>query len=139
MRRFVKPFFAVLFLAGAFATAEYNKDVQLTQVLKTDKTTIGQRFIYPNPDNNEVTVMKVAIPPGKETGWHKHDYPVFAYVEKGNLTIEIENKKTMQFSEGSSFAEVIDTYHNGKNTGDVDVSLIAFFLGEKGKPLSVKK
>jgi quercetin dioxygenase-like cupin family protein len=139
MRRFVVPFFAVLFLAGAFATAEYNKDVQLTQVLKTDKTTIGQRFIYPNPKKGEVTMMKVTIPPGKETGWHKHDFPVFAYVEKGNLTIEVDNGKTMQFSEGSSFAEVINTYHNGKNNGAVDVSLIAFYLGEKGKPLSVKK
>jgi hypothetical protein len=45
----------------------------------------------------------------------------------------------MQFPEGSSFAEVINTYHSGKNTGVDDVSLIAFFLGEKGKPLSVKK
>jgi quercetin dioxygenase-like cupin family protein len=139
MRRFVKPFFVFIFLAGAFATAEYNKEVQLTQVLKTDKTTIGQSFKYPNSKKDEVTVMKVAIPPGKETGWHKHTFPVFAYVEKGNLTIEIDNAKTMQFSEGSSFAEVINTYHNGKNTGVDDVSLIAFFLGEKGKPLSVKK
>ena len=139
MQRFVKPFFAILFLAGAFATAEYNKEVQLTQVLKTDKTTIGQNFKYPNPKKDEVTVMKVTIPPGKETGWHKHDFPVFAYVEKGNLTVEVDNAKTMQFPEGSSFAEVINTYHNGKNLGTSDVSLIAFFLGEKGKPLSVKK
>jgi quercetin dioxygenase-like cupin family protein len=139
MQRFARPFAILLFLISTLATAEYNKEVQLTPVLKTDKTTIGQRFHYPNPDNDEVTVMKVTIPPGKETGWHKHNFPVFAYVEKGNLTIELDAMKPMQFPEGSSFAEVINTYHNGKNTGTGDVSLIAFFLGEKEKPLSVKR
>jgi quercetin dioxygenase-like cupin family protein len=128
-----------ILLAGAFAIAEYNKEVQLTQVLKTDVTTIGQKFIYPNSNNDEVSVMKVTIPPGKETGWHKHSFPVFAYVLKGTLTVEIDKKETMQFTEGASFAEVINTYHNGKNIGTQDVSLIAFFLGEKGQPLSVKQ
>jgi hypothetical protein len=34
---------------------------------------------------------------------------------------------------------VINVYHNGKNDGNEDVVLIAFYMGEKGKPLSVKK
>jgi quercetin dioxygenase-like cupin family protein len=139
MQRFARLLLIVLFPIGTFTAAEYNNEVQLTPVLQTDKTTIGQGFHYPNPDNDEVTMMKVTIPPGKETGWHKHDFPVFAYVEKGYLTIELDNMKTMQFPERSSFAEVINTYHNGKNSGTTDMSLIALFLGEKGKPLSVKR
>jgi quercetin dioxygenase-like cupin family protein len=127
-----------LLSAGAFVVAEYSQGVRLTPVLKTDTTSIGQNLIYPNIDNDEVTVMKVDIPPGKETGWHKHTFPVFAYVLKGNLTVDID-KKSMSFPEGSSFAEVINTFHNGKNVGNQEVVLIAFFLGEKGKPLSVKK
>jgi quercetin dioxygenase-like cupin family protein len=127
-----------LLSAGAFAIAEYNKEVQMAPVLKTDTTSIGQNLIYPNLHNDEVHIMKVTIPPGKETGWHKHAFPVFAYVLKGNLTVDI-NKKRMQFPEGSAFAEVLNTFHNGKNIGTHDVVLIAFFLGEKGTPLSVKK
>jgi hypothetical protein len=34
---------------------------------------------------------------------------------------------------------VINTFHNGKNQGANDVVLIAFFMGQKDKPLSIKK
>jgi len=43
----------------------------------------------------------------------------------------------LQFPVNSSFSEVINTLHNGVNNGNEDVVLIAFFMGEKDKPLSV--
>jgi quercetin dioxygenase-like cupin family protein len=119
------------------ANAQYNKGVILEPVLKTDTTSIGQKIVYPQFANDEVSIIKVTIPPGKSTGWHKHTFPVFAYVVQGILTIEIENKKQLQFSQNSSFSEVINTLHNGINNGKEDVILIAFFMGEKGKPLSI--
>jgi quercetin dioxygenase-like cupin family protein len=118
------------------AEAQYNKGVILEQVLKTDTTSIGQKIVYPHFENDEISIVKVTIPPGKSTGWHKHVFPVFAYVLQGTLTIEVKNKKTLQFPIGSSFSEVINTLHNGVNNGKENVVLIAFFLGEKGKPLS---
>jgi quercetin dioxygenase-like cupin family protein len=117
--------------------AQYNKGVFLEPVLKTDTTSIGQKIVYPQFANDEVSIVKVTIPPGKSTGWHKHSFPVFAYVLKGTLTVEVENRKPLQFSLNSSFSEVIDTLHNGINNGKEDVILIAFFMGEKGKLLSV--
>ena len=138
MKHFIKLLALVLFFSVAAIAEDYNRDVQLTPLLKTDATSIGQKLVYPNPDNGEVTIMKVTLPPGKETGWHKHGFSVFAYVLQGTLTIELDGKK-MEFAEGSSFAEVINTFHNGKNLGKKDVVLIAVFLGEKGKPLSEKK
>ncbi len=119
--------------------AQYNKDIIIEPVLKTDTSSIGQRIFYPKVQDAEVTILKITIHPGKSTGWHKHDYPVFAYILKGTLTVEFENKKTIQFSENSSFSEVINTLHNGMNKGNEDLVLIAFYLGEKGKTLSVPK
>lgn len=119
--------------------SDYSKEVRVEPVLKTDKTSIGQEIHYPDFKDEEVSIAKVIIPPGKATGWHKHSFPVFAYVLKGNLTIELENQKMLEFAPDSSFAEVIDTFHNGRNNGKEDVVLIAFFMGEKGRPLSVKK
>ena len=119
------------------ANAQYNKDVVLETILKTDTTSIGQKIVYPNFVNEEVTIVKVILPPGKSTGWHKHFFPVFAYVLQGTLTVEIEKIKALQFPVNSSFSEVVNTLHNGVNNGKEDVILIAFFLGEKGKPLSV--
>ena len=119
------------------AKSQYNKGVVLESVLKTDTTSIGQKIVYPTFANDEVSIVKVTLPPGKSTGWHKHFFPVFAYVLKGTLTVEVENKKTLQFPVNSSFSEVINTLHNGVNNGSEDVVLIAFFMGEKDKPLSV--
>ena len=118
------------------ANAQYNKGVILEPVLKTDTTSIGQKIVYPQFANDEVSIVKVTIPPGKSTGWHKHNFPVFAYVLQGTLTVEFENRKSLQFTQNSSFSEVIDTFHNGINNGKENVILIAFFMGEKGKPLS---
>ena len=132
-------FFTILFFLSFSAFSEYDKEVLIEPVLKTDKTSIGQGIDYPDFKDEEVSILKVTIPSGKATGWHKHSFPVFAYVLKGNLTIELEENKTLEFPENSSFAEVIDTFHNGKNNGKEDVILIAFFMGEKDKPLSVKK
>lgn len=119
------------------AKSQYNKGVVLETVLKTDTTSIGQKIVYPTFANDEVSIVKVTLPPGKSTGWHKHFFPVFAYVLKGTLTVEVENKKSLQFPVNSSFSEVINTLHNGVNNGNEDVILIAFFMGEKDKPLSV--
>jgi quercetin dioxygenase-like cupin family protein len=119
------------------AKSQYNNGVVLEAVLKTDTTSIGQKIVYPTFANDEVSIIKVTLPPGKSTGWHKHFFPVFAYVLKGTLTVEVENKKTLQFPVNSSFSEVINTLHNGVNNGNEDVVLIAFFMGEKDKPLSV--
>jgi len=117
--------------------AQYNNEIKVEPLLKTDTTSIGQKIIYPDFQSDEVTIAKVTIPPGKSTGWHKHTIPVFAYVLKGNLTVELENKQQKQFPQNTTFSEVIDVYHNGVNNGKEDVVLIAFYLGEKGKPLSI--
>ncbi len=130
---------ACISLLYAQTYAQYNKDVVVEPLLKTDTTSIGQKISYPHVQDAEVTILKVTIPPGKSTGWHKHEFPVFAYVLKGTLTVELENGKIIQLPGNSSFSEVIDTFHNGINKGTENVVLIAFYMGEKGKPLSIHK
>lgn len=128
----------IICLVGGIRS-EYNRDVVIQQILKTDTTSIGQKISYPQFQNCEVTIAKVIIPPGKSTGWHKHSFPVFAYILKGTLTVALTNGQILQFSENSSFAEVINTFHNGKNNGNEDVVLLAFYMGEKNKPLSIRQ
>ncbi len=127
---------AVLFICCSLA-AQYNKEIVLETILKTDTNSIGQKIEYPNFVNDEVSILRVTIPPGKSTGWHKHTFPVFAYMIQGELTVEIQDRKSQTYSVNTSFSEVINTLHNGINNGKEPVVLIAFFMGEKGKPLSV--
>lgn len=119
--------------------AQYNKGILVETILKTDTTSIGQKLAFPRSDKDEVTICKVTIPPGDSTGWHKHERCVFAYVVQGTLRVKLEDKTLRKFTKGSCFAEVIQTMHNGYNAGKKDVVLIAFYLGEKGQPLSEKK
>ena len=85
---------------------------------------------------DEVTIAKVTLPPGTSTGWHKHARPVFAYVVSGVLKVRMQNGKVNEFLPSSTFAEMINTLHEGFNDTTTDVVLIAFYLGEKGQPLT---
>ncbi|MDD3078687.1 MAG: cupin domain-containing protein [Paludibacter sp.] len=125
-----------LFVSCISVFGQYNNGVIVEPVLKTDTTSIGQKIIYPQFNAPEVTMARITIKPGKSTGWHKHSFPVFAYILEGSLSIEIEKKPTVIFSAGQSFAEVMNTMHNGTNNSNKDVVLIAFFLGGKNMPLS---
>ena len=136
MRRRIILLFAVVSIYFT-VKSQYNKELILEPILKTDTTSIGQKIVYPSFANDEVTMLKITIPSGKSTGWHKHTFPVFAYVLQGTLTIEMEKRKALKFLPNTSFSEVINTFHNGINNGKENVVLIAFFIGEKGKPLSV--
>ena len=119
-------------------TAEYDQGVKVTSLLQTATTTLGQLIEYPKTDRPELTALEVEIAPGKETGWHKHPVPGYAYVLAGTLTIEMEDGKHFQFEAGKAFVEVINTLHNGKNLGTEPVRLIAFFSGEAGKPFTMR-
>ena len=119
--------------------AVYNQSIQSIPILKTDTTTAGQPLSEFFSHPSEVTGLKVILPPGTETGWHKHTVPGFAYILKGTLTIETESGKNFDFKKGGSFAEVINLDHNGINNGKDTIELIAYFVGEKDKPITVKQ
>jgi quercetin dioxygenase-like cupin family protein len=129
----------VILFISTVGKSQYNSGIIIEPLLKTDTTSLGQKFVLPDIQNFEATLLKITIPKGQSTGWHKHPFPVFAYVLKGNLTTETENGRTLIYKENTSIAEVINTFHNGTNNGNEDVILIVFYLGEKGNPLSIKK
>lgn len=137
MRRLIAV--ASFFLLSPLAVGDYNEGVQVQPLLKTGVTSIGQKIAYPAFPDSEVTIARVTIPPGKETGWHRHSFPVFAHVVQGTLVVEVEGGERLQYRQGSALAEVIDTYHNGRNEGTDEVILTAFFMGGKGIPLSTRK
>lgn len=120
-----------LFVPSPFA-ADYGSGVTATVLKKTTVTAGGQKIAYPRTDRAEVTAMTVELTPGAETGWHKHPVPVYAYVLSGNLTVELEDGKTLSFAPGDAIIEVVDTLHNGRNRGTGPVKLAVFYLGIEG-------
>lgn len=135
---------ACLCLVGLFLlelpafSADYNTGVTAKLLKKTTVTSNGQKIMYPQTDRAEVTAMTVEVAPGAETGWHKHPVPVYAYVIAGNLSLELEDGKHLSFNAGDVIIEVVNTMHNGKNSGTEPVKLVVFYLGVEGAPNVIK-
>ncbi len=120
---------------GLAAADGYNEGVRAEVLLKATTTSNGQRLQYLKTDKAEVTAMRVTIAPGRETGWHLHVIPVYAYVISGTLTVVMADGKHYDFQEGQVVMEVFNYPHNGINKGDKPVQLIVFYTGAEDIPL----
>lgn len=117
----------------------YSTSIQVTPLLQTSKTAAGQPMSYPVTNNPEFTAILVEIPPGAETGWHKHPFPCYAYMLSGEVSVELESGTVNHFGAGEAFVEVTNMFHNGKNLGSEPAKLVMFVTGEKNKPFTIKR
>jgi len=113
---------------------EYTKGVVVTTLNTASTTTNGQAIEYPKTDAPEVRFLMIEIPPGAETGWHKHPMQCYAYMISGTITVETEDGKRSTFHQGQAFAEMVNALHNGKNTGTEPVWIMMTVTGAKGVP-----
>ncbi len=116
----------------------YRPTIKVTPLLQTTTTAAGQPIVYPQVTNPQVTAVRVEIPPGAETGWHRHPYPCYGYILSGQLSVEMEGGKTESLEAGQALVEVVNRLHNGRNEGSEPVTLVMFVTGEKGHPFTVK-
>jgi quercetin dioxygenase-like cupin family protein len=112
-------------LAGA-RQASQTPAVKRNVVLKQDMTLPGR----------EALMVFVEIPPGGAEGRHTHPAEVFAFVEEGSLTLELEGKPTETLKAGDHFYVAPGQVHQGLNNGTTPVKLHVVFVAEKGKPLT---
>ena len=115
----------------------YSKTIVVTPLMKTKVDADGKPIVWPEAPA-EVSAVRVEIPPGAETGWHKHPVPCFAYVLEGELTVRLESGVTKNLKAGDAFAEAVNVMHNGTNTGKVPVKLVMFAAGQADKPYAEK-
>src|SRR5438105_3146930 len=99
-------------LVAADESGTYNK--LLTPILESGQTIIGQPIAYP-AGTPKVTAAIVTVPPGKETGWHTHSVPLFAYVLEGELSADYGDKGVKIYKAGDALLEAINWPHNATN------------------------
>lgn len=119
------------------ASEGYQPVIKVTPLLRTTETVAGQPIEYPKTSNPEVTAVHVTIPPGAQTGWHRHPFPCYGYILSGHLNLEMEGGKTKLLSGGQALAESVNVLHNGVNLSDKPVEIVMFVTGEKGQPFTV--
>ena len=134
--------FAVLLLIASPAPAEDQAPPAqyqnlLTPLLQGGTDVLGAPLSYPEGAPN-VTAAIVTIPPGGETGWHEHEVPLFAYILEGELTVDYGEKGKKVYRAGDSVLEAVDWPHNGTNTGEVPMMLMAVYMGGGDKTNTVK-
>ncbi|HID7510368.1 TPA: cupin domain-containing protein [Enterobacter hormaechei] len=81
-------------------------------------------------------MLTITLQPHTNFGWHTHPMPNAAYILSGHLAVEKKidgMKKTIHA--GEIRAETVGTIHCGY-TEDEPVTLIVFYTGANGLPLS---
>ncbi|NTV05084.1 MAG: cupin domain-containing protein [Chlorobiaceae bacterium] len=139
--RFVKSiiaFFLLVVMNGAVHAEEY-RNVEVEKLITSSTSSNGKPLVYLRTSKPQVTAVVVHVPPGGSTGWHKHPVPVYAYMMEGRLTVELRNGTSFSFKKGDAILEVINTMHNGYNSGSEPASLVVFYTGAVGVPNVIKE
>jgi quercetin dioxygenase-like cupin family protein len=121
---------AVLLITPALADDATPPAYQnlLTPLLQSGTDVLGDPLAYPAgaPD---VTAAIVTVPPGGQTGLHRHEVPLFAYILEGELTVDYGEKGKRTYRAGEAVLEAQNWPHNGTNTGSVPMKLLAVYMG----------
>jgi quercetin dioxygenase-like cupin family protein len=127
--------------APATVATDYAAAVKVTRLLKTTTDAAGRPLAYPKPEDGqaEVTALMVEMPPGAQTGWHKHPIGCIGYLLEGELEVTLADGRAHKLKAGEALCEVVDLEHNGVNRGAAPAKLVMFVLGTKdGGPFTVK-
>ena len=133
--------FALAALIALLATnplAQEPPKASVEPLLATAETNLGQPIVYPAGSPAEVTSVIITLPPGASSGWHRHPVPLFGYILAGELTVPYEGAGERIYRPGDALMEAVDTPHEGRNTGDADVRILAVIMGAEGVPNSEK-
>jgi quercetin dioxygenase-like cupin family protein len=128
MNRYLLGLIFLVSITPAVLAEGYHKSVQIDENLSTTKTWDGASIHYPS-GTAKVAGAIITLPPGTETGWHMHPVPCLALILEGELLVELKDGRTKKVKAGETFAEVIGTAHNGKNTGKVPLKIAVFYAG----------
>src|SRR6056297_483037 len=73
-------------------------------LLRSTQDITGQLLSYPD-GTPEITVERIVVDPGAETGWHLHTVPLFARIESGTLTVDYGSRGLRTYNAGDVMLE----------------------------------
>jgi quercetin dioxygenase-like cupin family protein len=121
--------------AGAAFAQQPSAGIQVETLLKTSKSWDGTPYKgYPS-GQPQLSVLKIVVPAHTMLPWHTHPMPNAGYVVSGELTVEKQDGEKQTVKAGQVLPETVGSVHRGV-TGDSPVTLIVFYAGTEGMPLS---
>lgn len=117
--------------------AGYDQKITVCPLLVSSTAGNGAAVVYPQTEHPEVRFLMVEVPPGMETGWHRHPMPCYGYIVAGSITVDLEDGKSLVYKEGEALVEVVNTLHNGRNTGTTPTRILMVVTSAKDVPTAV--
>lgn len=122
-------------LAGASgAPAQDYANIQHLYV--GDTSIVDEPILYPTEGKAEIRLAIITLLAGEETAWHRHDVPLFAYILKGELTVDYGEHGVRRYQAGTAYMEAMAATHRGRNHRNQPCRILAVFMGYEGAKLS---
>ncbi|OCA52938.1 cupin domain-containing protein [Photorhabdus namnaonensis] len=132
-------FTSFAFLIAPFFTQAHSDNttgINVEKLLETEKSWDGVSYQGYPKGTPQLSVLKITIAPNTSLAWHEHPIPNVAYVLDGVLTAENKsNGEKRLIKAGEVLSEMVDSTHRGY-TGKESATLVVFYAGQKGIPLS---
>lgn len=126
------------FLFTGYTYAREPLAVTVDVLAKTGSSWNGKALPGYGNGAPEVTILRIAIPPGVRLPLHKHPVINAGVMTKGELTVTTKKGQVLHLHEGEPIVEVVDTWHYGKNEGSETAEIIVFYAGIQGEPITIK-
>ncbi len=125
-------------VASASPTSSAAPVPAIPLLAKQTTTVLGQAIAYPTQQPAQVSSSIITLLPGQQTGMHRHDAPMYAYILSGAVTVTYDGGITKTYRKGQAIMEAMGTVHNGVNKGDDPVRILVVNMGAEGVANSVK-
>jgi quercetin dioxygenase-like cupin family protein len=118
---------AVVALLGVTSVGQSQVGLERKVLLQQDLPIVGY----------EAVLADVTIAVGGREGRHSHSGTLVGRILQGELTVDTEGQPKKVLKAGDPFLVEAGRVHEGVNTGNVPVKVLATFITEKGKPLTI--
>lgn len=98
----------------------------------------GIELAFDVPQEGAAQVVHVVtrdIPAGGAIPWHTHPGVEMAYVESGDLELDLAGQDALRLAPGDHFTVLRGTVHSGRNVGEHPARLVLTYVVDKDAPL----
>lgn len=106
---------------------------------KTDKSWNGSLLPAYPAGQPQVTIIRYQFAPGAVLPLHKHPVINAGVLLRGELSVHTESGQTLSLKPGDAMVELVDQWHEGRNTGNETAELIIIYAGTTNLPLVIRK
>ncbi len=125
MRKYVLAIAAIAICTAGIVAAQQTGFVRIP--LQTqDLSTPGKIAVQ----------VRVEFDPGFGTGRHTHAGEELTYVMEGEIEVRVDGQPPRVIKAGETFFLPAGVVHEGINTGNAKVKVLATYIVEKGQPLA---